>query len=111
MFFYLMARLQSRTYTFYPMSECRFKDDNGAWVYVHEGQVKRTKKILHKLHRRMFDSSCGNTSDYLINGCVVKTNDSHTPTPSDGWCFRLYSETKKGLEEIAKKLGLPLENK
>ena len=109
MFFYFMKRLQSRTYTPFPKPECNYIDGyGGSWIHISGEEMKRTKKILDELNNKMFDASCADTADYLIDECVVKTNHAYNSTPDDGWCFKLFSETKKGLEAIAEKLELPL---
>ena len=104
-----MTRLHSRTYTPFPKPECDYIDDSGgSWMHISGRETKRTKEIIDKLNDKMFNASCADTAEYLIDGCVVKTNPAYSSTPDKGWCFKLYSETKKGLEKLAKKLRLPI---
>jgi hypothetical protein len=104
-----MTELHSRTYTPFPKPECNYIDGyGGTWIHISDQETKRTRKILSELNNKMFDASCADTADYLIDGCVVKTNSAHSSTPDHGWSFRLFSETREGLEEIAKKLRLPI---
>jgi hypothetical protein len=104
-----MERLHSRTYTPFPKPECNYSDGyGGSWIHISGKEVKTTREILHGLNEKMFNASCADTAEYLIDGCVIKTNAAYSSTPKDGWSFRLFSETKKGLEAIAKKLRLPI---
>ena len=103
-------RLQSRTYTCYSSPSCDYRDFCGApWVHISGKQLQEANLWINQLDKKIFFSS-GSKSNYLFQGSVIQTNHALTDTPNKGWSIRLISETKKGIEKLAKILKLPLEN-
>ena len=98
-----------KVYTTYPKPDRDYIDGaGGRWIHISAQQSTKAKKIIKDYQRKIVSSSGFGTSHYLINGNVVKTNHAVNSTSDEGWCFKLYSETEKGLENIAGKLDLPL---
>ena len=94
-----MAVIQERTYS----SSILY-----GWKHISEEQFKRTRKIIDGLTDKMVSASLPEAAYYLVDGCVVRTQQALDSTFDGGWNFKLYAETKKRLEKIAKRLELPL---
>lgn len=97
-----MNQLHETVYT--PYQECeQFKN----WVAISARESVRARRKLKNYLDNIISCSVFGAAEYLINGCVVKTQESSVPGVVTGWNFKIYSESKRGLERIAKTLGLP----
>ncbi len=81
------------------------------WIHVSQEQSKNARRFLKKV----FDSHIihvfhSDKADYLIDGCLVRTQNASCSNLEDGWNFKVYAETVKALESILGRLGLPMES-
>ena len=78
------------------------------WTIAKEEEILFTKNILEKEGYGV-ECPCSGSMNYLFNdNSFVKVQESNnTVSFEDNWEIKIYSISKKGLEDTVKKLGLP----
>ena len=78
------------------------------WIFASKEKIEKAEEMLC-LNKKTYVTKADafGSLDYLFKGNLVKTRVALSSDTESAWAIKLFSESEKGLEKLAKKLGLP----